>query len=294
MSLSLSRAAHWYADYGWCVVPLYDRKKNPRMDEWESEATTDHRTIERWWRKWPNANVGIAAGKSGLLMFDLDTYRDDYQGDNLITPEDEETITNLSGGGGQHLIYLQPEGAHYGNSKGQLPTGIHIRGYGGQFVVPPSIHPDGDRYRWEIGYGPHERTPLPLPQPLAALLDQYHLALRPAQFGSDEIELPDMTRWTLPKNIWLLLEHPADVGKRSETDQKVIIALVKVGATDDEIRAVFECFPIGTEGKFAEKGANGLKYLAHSISKARAFYSHLVEERAGQAAEQFVSMAVLK
>ena len=58
-------------------------------------------------------------------------------------------------------------------------------------------------------------------------------------------------------------------GQRSETDQRVITAMLGAGHTPDEVRSVFQRYPIGQ--KYREKGASGDHYLAHSIDKARAY-----------------------
>ena len=51
----------------------------------------------------------------------------------------------------------------------------------------------------------------------------------------------------------------------------VITALLSSRTTEDEIRAVFQSYPIGE--KYQEKGAAGDQYLAHSIGAATNFLS---------------------
>ncbi len=182
----LLRAALYYAEkLGWYVLPLHTpdetgacscRKggdcpnpgKHPR---WEQEtlehgvldATTDPDIIRGWWKRWPGANVGIAAGKSGLIVIDQD-------GAPLDLPTaDRETVTNLTARGA-HLIYAKPADLDIGNRDSMLPGDINVRGDGGLFVAPPSRHASGKSYQWEEGYGPHEMAPLPLPQFLRDLL----------------------------------------------------------------------------------------------------------------------------
>jgi hypothetical protein len=125
--------------------------------------------IERWWQQWPNANVGIAAGKSGLVCLDLDLYQQGA-GELALSCDEQETVTNLTGGGGQHLIYLHPDGAPIGNADHDLPTWVNVRANGGQFVAPPSMHKSGRRYGWKVNYGPSERPFAPLPEKLRTLL----------------------------------------------------------------------------------------------------------------------------
>ena len=80
----LLEAAREYAKRGWQVLPLHtplldgtcsgdkpdcdDVGKHPRTPRGFYDATTDEETIRQWWRKWPDANVGIRTGReSGLL-----------------------------------------------------------------------------------------------------------------------------------------------------------------------------------------------------------------------------------
>lgn len=134
-----------------------------------TDASDDPERIKTWWRRYPRANVGIACGASGLLALDADMYKDAFAGD--LSEFDEDTPTSLTGGGGTHLIYAMPDGATYGNSPGDLPEGIDIRGAGGYIVAPPSLHSSGRRYQWESGYSPDEITVAPMPATLRARLD---------------------------------------------------------------------------------------------------------------------------
>lgn len=143
--------------------------KCPRV-KWSEESTVDLDQIVRWWRVWPTANIGIDCGKSNLLVFDADTYKDVYDGSTDVIGEyDEETVTVLTGGGGTHLFYNR-EGKPYGNSTRGLPPGIDIRGQGGYVVVAPSLHESGKRYQYENDYEPHVRPLLPIPKGLDAIL----------------------------------------------------------------------------------------------------------------------------
>src|SRR5262245_49985471 len=75
-----------YAPRGWRVLPLHamhrtrcscgqptcdSPAKHPRLASWTSQASRDAQTIVRWWRTWPEANVGVATG-AGLLVLDVD------------------------------------------------------------------------------------------------------------------------------------------------------------------------------------------------------------------------------
>lgn len=170
MSTQLARAATWYARHGWPVFPLRPGTKEPFAKLGVYKATCNAAQVDQWWRQWPQANIGLHCGGVGLLAFDLDTYKDSFDGRRLLTYEDQETVTSLTGRGGTHLVYAMPEGARFGNGTGNLPPGIDIRGWGGYIVLPPSVHPNGRLYCWELGYGPHETAIRPMPATLVDLL----------------------------------------------------------------------------------------------------------------------------
>jgi hypothetical protein len=60
------------AGRGWSVFPLVPGGKTPAIPGWEQRATSDWRQICRWWRGGATKNIGIAVGKSGLVVVDLD------------------------------------------------------------------------------------------------------------------------------------------------------------------------------------------------------------------------------
>jgi hypothetical protein len=52
-------AALWYSRVlGWRVFPCNEAKR-PKTEHGFHDATTDERQITEWWRKWPDANIGI-------------------------------------------------------------------------------------------------------------------------------------------------------------------------------------------------------------------------------------------
>lgn len=169
----MGRAALWYARrFNWTIFPLRPGTKEPFYGLGVYQATADLDQIHDWWQRWPRANVGLHCGGSNILGLDADEYKNSYTGTGL-TPAEKETVTSLTGKGGAHLLYAMPIGVRLGNATGKLPAGIDIRGWGGYIVLPPSLHPNGRRYAWELDYGPHEIAMLPLPLSLWEILKSY-------------------------------------------------------------------------------------------------------------------------
>lgn len=150
------------ARLGWRVFPLSPNSKKPAIKKWPELATTDEAAIADWWRRFPNANVGIATGEvSGLVVVDIDPSKGGA--DNLEELEEElgqlpETVMVITGNLGTHFYFKHP-GGRVANSADRIASGIDIRGDGGLVAAPPSIHSNGRRYEWE---GAHEPADTPL------------------------------------------------------------------------------------------------------------------------------------
>jgi hypothetical protein len=142
----LLRAAHWWADNGTPVFPLKRRDKVPLTKHGCLDASTDGDVIERWWGRWPDANVGLRCG-DGLLVVDVDPRRG---GEEALAELERQhgplprTMTVRTGGGGQHIYLVSI--VDLGNSAGKLGPGLDTRGKGGYVVGPPSMHSSGRRY----------------------------------------------------------------------------------------------------------------------------------------------------
>ena len=183
----LKQAALWYAAHGWPVIPLHSIRggactcgkpqcdspgKHPHTKNGIKDASLDPAVIERWWRQWETANVGVCTGaNSGLMVLDIDPR---HGGDESLAEfarehgESLSTVEAITGGGGRHLVFKHPGGS-VGNRVGLLP-GIDVRGDGGYIVAPPSNHASGGQYCWRVGHGPHEIEPAAIPPPLLKLL----------------------------------------------------------------------------------------------------------------------------
>jgi Bifunctional DNA primase/polymerase, N-terminal len=73
MSNSLGTEALLCAERGWHVFPCSPTDKRPLNEHGFNDATLDRAIIERWWRQWPHAMIGVRTGpESGFFAIDLD------------------------------------------------------------------------------------------------------------------------------------------------------------------------------------------------------------------------------
>lgn len=161
MNAMLKAALRYANQYGWRVFPLDG--KEPRIAGGFRSATTDTKTIRKWWKKWPDANIGIACdSEHGPVVVDLDEPKDEeFSGFKFLKKlelprEGLVTRTAVSREGRLHL-YFQPmrDGTQLKRmirpfSYKDRKVAIDILGDGGYVVAPPSVHPDtGEPYTWE-------------------------------------------------------------------------------------------------------------------------------------------------
>ena len=212
-----------YAEMGLAVFPLACRDKVPAVVDGCKAATTERTTIERWWDKNPQYNIGIATGNksSGLVVIDLDVDKNkgidgydvlrDWQNKHGKFPETWQSIT---GRGGYHYFYK--DAIVHSNRVG-LYEGVDIRGEGGYIVAPPSVHPNGNIYEWEQGPEEYE----------IAQVDNIV-----NDFLKGEKQRRDSEHKTNFKVPELIPE-----GKRVDTIVRLIASLRTKGLDDDAIKA---------------------------------------------------------
>ena len=153
-----------YAEIGWPVAPKPRRSKRPLTPHGSHDATTDRETIERWWTRWPTANIAVST--RSLLLIDADLK---HGGPEKWTELAQrygvpETPTAVTGGGGLHIVFACPEFDCVGlicDKRLEVKTGHQL------FTVAPSVHASGTRYRWTI---PPRVDPAPMPPWLAEMV----------------------------------------------------------------------------------------------------------------------------
>lgn len=167
-----------HAGRGWRVFPLHTpagdgtcsckaRERNekcpvgkhPRIGDWQKQATTDSSAIKKWWKQWPDANIGIACGKeSNLIVLDIDGEEGERVVSKLGTPK---TATVITGKGRQ--LYFKYPGFAVKNRVGAWKQ-LDSRGGGGYVVAPGSLHASGKLYYFEEGMSPEDAPPAGAPK----------------------------------------------------------------------------------------------------------------------------------
>ncbi len=183
-------AALEYVKVGIPVIPLHGIKpdgsctckngpnctskgKHPIYSGWQNRGIADADEIQNWWRNNPHANVGIITGESsGWLVLDTDTKSQGFgtlQTLEMLHDTLPETVTAITGSGGQHRIFKYPDGLKVPNIAG-FEKGLDTRSNGGLIVAPPSRHESGGSYKWADGLSPFNREPAEAPAWLVKLM----------------------------------------------------------------------------------------------------------------------------
>ena len=158
----LGQAALAYGGQGYKVLPVYGVRdgvclckhgprcrapgKHPTTAHGARDATSVRDQIREWWRKNPEANIGIRPG-GGFLVLDVDSL-ESLQA--LVEQHGAlpETLTGGTGSGGLHYCFKTDQPIR---NSGKVGPGIDVCGDGGYVVAPPSIHSSGRRYSVELG-----------------------------------------------------------------------------------------------------------------------------------------------
>ena len=157
------QAALSYAARGWPVLPV--RGKKAALSDWPHMSTTAQELPRLWFGgAHAGANVAVVTGiRSGFFVLDIDQHGADGE-EALAALEAQygalpETVEQLTGGGGRHLLFKMPRGAKLINRTGKnaIIAGVEIKAEGGYIVAPPSIHPvTGRAYEWEANHHPDD------------------------------------------------------------------------------------------------------------------------------------------
>ncbi|MGX8010123.1 phage/plasmid primase, P4 family [Mesorhizobium sp. ORM8.1] len=156
-----------YSKRGFAVLPLHgivhgactcskgqacpNAGKHPLIDGGVNAASTDPRQVAKWWRMFPEANVGIATGTaSGLVVLDIDPRNGGKASLKALLNKNgplPRAPRVKTGGDGEHRFFTLPDG-DIRTKHGRLGAGIDLQAEGAYVVAPPSRHVSGKQYSW--------------------------------------------------------------------------------------------------------------------------------------------------
>ncbi len=129
--------------HGWSILPIGKNKKP--LVKWKEYQSRKPTTTELSnWSQLPSLNgFALVTGSiSGVFVLDID------QGSKFDTSALPETLFSKTGSGGFHYFFQYPENIEIGNYTA-FEEHTDIRGEGGYAVLPPAMHPSGNRYSWQ-------------------------------------------------------------------------------------------------------------------------------------------------
>ena len=140
-----------YASAGWYVFPC-NSIKHPLTPHGHLDASIDHVLITAFWKRYPDALIGVHCRRSGIVVVDIDPRNGgpetlaDLESEYGEVPETLAAMTGIQDGvRGKHLYFKAPAGGI--ELKASLGQGIDVK-YNGYVIVPPSPHPSGVCYEW--------------------------------------------------------------------------------------------------------------------------------------------------
>lgn len=151
-----------YMEAGWSIIPVAKGSKVP-AGKW-AHAQSERASVadvHLWLAE--GQNLGVVTGElSGVVVVDCDN----ADAVARVTQLGHEPTPTCLTGRGAHLYFRHP-GQPVRNAVA-LEDGIDVRGDGGFCVIPPSIHPSGEAYRWATGLSLEDVAPAPCPAWLLA------------------------------------------------------------------------------------------------------------------------------
>lgn len=149
-------SALWLAGMGYCIFPVEEDGKMPVIP-WKENSTCSLRVVREWWDEFPNDNIGIDCGRSGLLVVDVDS---EHADDAFVTlakehGSDLDDVPTVDTRRGSHYYWSQPE-QPLGNTASKLYPGIDTRGRGGMVLGPGSVV---SGFTYELSWGDLDFVP---------------------------------------------------------------------------------------------------------------------------------------
>ena len=238
---------------------------------WKGRTAVTHQDIKQWWGRWPSANIGALVG-DGLVVVDIDPRnggRDTVVGLGIRPPE---TVTVLTGGGGEHWHFK----SHNSIASQVLGPGLEVLAEGKIAILPPSLHPSGEHYQWEIDFGPDDMVPATVPDWLS--MHRSGVGAKLPRHGAGETEWDKGT--AAPFNLrQSLAQKLLSLGGEYQTDGRILVSCPFPDHDDVDASFYYSpgtgrwwCFGAGHPGRKAgHLCVSGSAYqLGHALDKAAA------------------------
>lgn len=136
------------AEAGFFIFPVFNNPSHPYhkrpLVNWRNESTNCLETVKAWWSgDWRHAMPGIDLSKSNLVVLDGDRHSENQNGSAEIEKLLQSKLSEIgcpvvvTPSGGVHAYFIQPQNIEpIGNSTGNLPSGVDVRGCGGFTIAP--------------------------------------------------------------------------------------------------------------------------------------------------------------
>lgn len=235
------------ASKGWKVFPLIPGTKKPKFKNNLELATDDADQIKEWWSQWPDANIGIATGPSGLVIIDIDVPKEPLDAHKHEEMRDlygieawSMLVTNYglnkephsyevdTPSGGQHIYWLANKALPIKTGTSKLAPGIDVRATNGSIVGAGSVTEQGT---YEIY---RDINPKALPAWLRTALGRAGLAtsdaekqVQPARRNVDVTSPDRYARGAYKSEIDQLRTTPIGVGLRNAALNRAAFKLRK-------------------------------------------------------------------
>ncbi|MCH3954080.1 MAG: bifunctional DNA primase/polymerase [Eubacterium sp.] len=240
-----------YMRYGVPLTPTYPLEKRPMYGPEKEKAAHDFDEYNRRCRgdiekRCIFACMGFPLEDGSIVIeIDLDRHNDEENGPESLRKFEEEhgfkfpdTLTMLTGGGGEGRFYKISPDTKYKNAVSVLP-GVDVRGKGAGCIVPPSIHPQtGKEYQWELDPDREGETEIESAAPIAEANEAVYALLKLTQGKNTNSKAGSTEAEGFPEEY--KVPDKFEKGSREWKFFQLASSLQAKGLTDEEIRAVCE------------------------------------------------------
>jgi hypothetical protein len=185
-------ATYCAVELGWKLVPMEPQSKAPhpgllpgqRWKHLRSTPTTPE-AISAWYESDPSFGISVITGpcSGNLVVVDVD-HPSKFPSAVLPIPPSPQVCTPR----GFRALYVASRPI-----RGRKSAWGEVL-FGSLAVLPPSVHPSGERYTWSDGLAPWQVELAELPEPFYALCEKKAVEPRPRK---EPLHVPKGDRWLL-------------------------------------------------------------------------------------------------